>query len=1097
MISSNGCFDSDDMRMLLSGRLTDREADPLEQHLLYCEACLQAARRLPADTLSDVAIDPEPDPGPAWRGAADALIHRFGNLKLAADGLDSGTADSPTPGGVETDELPAAEKYPFLAPATAPGDLGCLGRYRMVRVLGEGGMGLVFQARDVKLARDVAVKVMRPNVSYDARTRERFLREARAMAAVEHDHIVAVHEANEENGVPFFTMPLLRGESLEQRLKRPPRLPIREAIRIARESAEGLTAAHARGLIHRDVKPGNIWLEDPDGRVKILDFGLVYASGADDARLTRYGIVLGSPGYLAPEQLEGADAKPASDLFSLGCVLYRMVTGEPPFQGKDWRALLGASVSIQPPAPSTLDGTIPVELSDLTMRLLAKDPERRPASAADVVVTLTAIEHGLTATPTVPSLTAGTRPAAKSRKWSRRMVGIAAAACLFAAVGFFGTNFNKKIVPIALRLQRDQILPEELAAAGGGNPSKAPVGLIGVLGDSRRKGWDGCNGVACSPDGKLIAGTGRDGRVELWDAGSGKLIRVLVPTRAQGTGAAVAFSPDGKCLAAAIGANLWVWAVSDGWLVFDPSSDAAIRCLAFNPDGIRVATGHDDGRVYVWGLTENKADLERKRYLTKTPLPVAGLAFSPDGTHLAIGTSTARSVENPGEPGQVQLLNVATAKAEVSLEQSDKAGISVAYSPDGKQLVGGGGTAGTIAVWDAASGQLIRLITAHDRLVKSLAFSPDGARLASASYDRTARVWDAKTLEPVLTYTGQRDQVAGIAFSPDGKSVASCGGEGGGVHVWDAATGKDFQPIAEPAGAAYALAQSPDGHTVAVASEVIQLYDVSGVAPVKSPTLDGHKGWIYGLAFNNDGKFLASASDDGTFIVWDVVKGAPAFPPVAARNGALRCVAFSPDGRLLATGHVKNGPIMLWDSRTGERVDMLRGHDDTVRAVAFSRDGRLLASASDDRTVRLWDPAGGNEIRSLKGHTDAVYSLAFTPDSSLLVSGGEDKKVKVWRTADGTPVAFRGDSEGPVTAVAVNSDGRLLSWAGSDGVVRLRELSGTHAGVIRLNPYGAGYSPVFQLCFSADGRHLITANGNSTAYILLRPDAAEKAVAGE
>src|SRR5262249_29408326 len=290
----------------------------------------------------------------------------------------------------------------FLAPPQAPDEIGRLGPYRVLGRLGAGGMGAVFQAEDPSLRRIVALKVMRPDVAADPTARARFLREARATAAVEHDHIVHIFQVNEENGIPYLTMPLLRGESLSARLKAAGGpLPVFEAVRIARETAEGLAAAHEKGLIHRDVKPSNVWLEGSRRRVKILDFGLVREMAADagDSTLTKVGSMIGTPAYMSPEQARNDPVDGRSDLFSLGVLLYQMVTGRLPFRTGSTVAILTSVAIDTPSAPVLINPLVPTALNDLITELLNKRSEDRPASAAVVAPRLAHIVGTLTAVP--------------------------------------------------------------------------------------------------------------------------------------------------------------------------------------------------------------------------------------------------------------------------------------------------------------------------------------------------------------------------------------------------------------------------------------------------------------------------------------------------------------------------------------------------------------------------------------------------------------------------------------------------------------------------------------------------------------------------
>jgi serine phosphatase RsbU (regulator of sigma subunit) len=292
-----------------------------------------------------------------------------------------------------TPPLPPSS-YSFLAPPRGPDEIGWLGPYRILRVLGVGGMAVVFQAEDTQLLRRVALKVMKPDLAVNENFRERFLREARAVGAIQHDHIITVYQVGQENGVPFFAMQLLQGESLEVRLRREGRLAPLDAARIGREIAEGLAAAHAQNLIHRDIKPDNIWLETrPQGppRVKILDFGLVRQQG-NAPHLTQVGLVMGTPTYMSPEQARGRILDVRSDLFSLGIVLYRMCAGRLPFDGADTLATLTALALDQPYPIRELNPEMPPALVSLVERLLAKAKEDRPADAREVIASLRALE---------------------------------------------------------------------------------------------------------------------------------------------------------------------------------------------------------------------------------------------------------------------------------------------------------------------------------------------------------------------------------------------------------------------------------------------------------------------------------------------------------------------------------------------------------------------------------------------------------------------------------------------------------------------------------------------------------------------------------
>ena len=304
----------------------------------------------------------------------------------AMPGIPDATLSSPT--FFETSSGPvsstsASEFGDILSAPIEPDEIGRLGNYRVLSVLGRGGMGVVFRARDPQLNRVVALKVMRPEIARNPQAAERFLREARAAATVKHDHIITIFQVGKEGGVPFIALEFLKGEGLDERMNRERILPHMEVSRIGHQTALGLAAAHAEGLIHRDIKPANIWLEAPSGRVKILDFGLA-RTGQDNVNLTGSGTVVGTPAYMSPEQANGDPVDHRSDLFSLGVMLYRMATGEAPFRGEATLAILTQLAIHVPPPPRSLNSAVPQSLSDLIMRLLEKKPDNRVQSAQDL-----------------------------------------------------------------------------------------------------------------------------------------------------------------------------------------------------------------------------------------------------------------------------------------------------------------------------------------------------------------------------------------------------------------------------------------------------------------------------------------------------------------------------------------------------------------------------------------------------------------------------------------------------------------------------------------------------------------------------------------
>ena len=402
MTGTVNCPPANQLQKLALGLIDESEIESLSGHLLACSRCTETIAGLNAsDTLADALR--------AVPRAAGQLVRRgrskprFAGLPVGRNreqrkrrgyrgiGRGYGRASRGRCLARAIYGIPVGQRA--CPRAYSPNELGRLGPYRVLKLLDSGGMGGVFLAEDEQLQRKVALKIMKPELSVSPEARQRFLREARSAAALRHDNIVTVYHVGEDRGTPWLAMELLEGESLKSRLDRCGKLDVLETVRIGRQIAEAMAAAHSRWLIHRDIKPANIWLEgrghgtgagenEPPTtnhspphslRVKVLDFGLARLD-TDDAQLTRSGFLVGTPAYMAPEQARGELVDLRCDLFSLGCVLYRMLTGKSPFGGKDTMATLTALATHTPPSVRDVESDVPVELDKLVIRLLAKEP---------------------------------------------------------------------------------------------------------------------------------------------------------------------------------------------------------------------------------------------------------------------------------------------------------------------------------------------------------------------------------------------------------------------------------------------------------------------------------------------------------------------------------------------------------------------------------------------------------------------------------------------------------------------------------------------------------------------------------------------------
>src|SRR5580698_8678981 len=429
----SGCPWRDELHQMVLGKVRGTRAQTIAQHVDTCATCLDALRQwIVSDEIVEAAR--------AGRAAGEPTRTMYLPLGRVRDALSTWlvTRDDTYP---DHDALSPslADFKTVLSPPQSADEIGRIADFRVLGLLGIGGMAAVFEAEDTQLKRRVALKILHPAIAARPGSTERFLREARSAAALKHEHVVTIHQVGSQGETPFLVLELLHGETLEDRLVRAGRLSVPQIVRIGREIAEGLAAAHAQGLLHRDIKPTNVWLEGPQppnpvksllrddgqgdsvappgesksslqvesasGRVKILDFGLAKLWAAEP-ETSHAGMLLGTPRYMAPEQVAGDAVDPRTDLFSLGCVLYRMATGRAPFGGSDLLAVLRALACEEPLPLRTLNPQVPRALSDLVDKLLSKSPDDRPATAQVVVGQLRAIEQGLAREQVTPSASA-------------------------------------------------------------------------------------------------------------------------------------------------------------------------------------------------------------------------------------------------------------------------------------------------------------------------------------------------------------------------------------------------------------------------------------------------------------------------------------------------------------------------------------------------------------------------------------------------------------------------------------------------------------------------------------------------------------------
>jgi WD40 repeat protein len=1018
---------------------------------------------------------------------ADALQAQVELHRALAGGTEDGSGVAPV--GAET--LPALS--PGRGEATRPEVPG----YEILGELGRGGMGVVYQARQVGLNRIVALKVILAGTHAGEAELARFRTEAEAVARLQHPNVVQIHEVGERDGLPFFSLEYCPGGSLADRLDGTP-WPARSAAELTETLGKVVQAAHERGVVHRDLKPGNVLLT-ADGTPKITDFGLAKRLDVEQGQ-TQSGAIVGTPSYMAPEQAagKGKAVGPAADVYALGAVLYELLTGRPPFKGTTPLETVLQVLADEPVPPSRLQPKTPRDLETICLKCLHKEPHRRYASAGDLAADLGRFRAGQ------PVRARSTRAWERAVKWARRRPAIAAllALTLFvAALGFGGvlwqwqkTEAARREVAGKAEELEDNLYRTRIALAER-DWTANNLGRMDQLLDAcppRLRGWewdclkrlrsgrlvtlrghtDWVTRVAFSPDGKRLATGCADQTVRLWDTATGRAIHILRGHTGPVRG--VAFSPDGQTVASASDdRTVRIWDAQTGREIraLEGHTDA-VYSVAFSPDGKLLASASDDETAKVWETATGKELFPLRGHTSW----VTRVVFSPDGKRLAT-TSTDQTVK---------VWDLASRRELWTLRGHGGWIFGVAFSPDPEgRYLASAGVDKTVRIWDLGTGQQLCAFRGHTHWVQSVAFSPDGKRLASAGADRTVKLWDVSRLheglgQEVLTLHGHTDIILDVAFSPDGRRLAT-GGFDEVVRIWDATpadgASQEVFTLRGHRGAAYGVAFSPDGKRLASTGHdgVVKVWDAATGREVH--TLEGHTEPVLAVAFEPTGRLLASGSFDRTVRVWDAATGEE-LRPLQWQAGVSASVAFAPDGQRLAAGVEKDAIIR--DTTTGQRLRTFQGHEHMINCLAFSPDGKLLASASDDKTVRVWDVESGRVVHTLKGHLGSVAAVSFSPDGKHLASGSSDQTARVWDLHSGQELlTLRGHTDTIFGVACSPRDGRYLATAGWDTTVKLWDAATGR----ELRTLGGHTDVVNGVSFSPDGKRLASSSDDGTIRV--------------
>lgn len=1022
-----------------------------------------------------------------------------------------------TKGGDWASSLQAAK------PLTAETEISrFFGDYEILGELGRGGMGIVYKARQVSLNRLVALKTI--GSAQLGRTEiVRFRIEAEAAARLEHPNIVSIYEIGEHQGEHFYSMQLIEGGTVaalslpaaSQSADRQQRLIAGCLAKVAR----AIHHAHQRGVLHRDLKPGNV-LIDAAGEPHVTDFGLAKLFH-EDSGLTATTTTLGTPAFMAPEAASGKarQASIGTDVYSLGAVLYALLCGKPPFLGATALETMQLAMESEAESLRAINEAVDRDLEIICFKCLEKEPARRYSSALAFAEDL---ERWLEGEPILA------RPATsgeKFRRWCRRQPRLATSllgtAVLLIVITFVSLAAAHRVNTARKSEQREHqsavLANQNLARANqqlGDTLQRAELQLaedrfkaddvsaaLATLAAIVRRdpsnhiavqrltsallhrdypiptidpitglGWIWT--VELSADGQTLLVLWEDAAakpkrsfVRVWGAVSGNPVSPIIEepdliVRAQ-------FSPDGKkVVTASAGGSIAFRDRGTGQLVQPPLQTKSIpNALRFTRDGLRVMVATADGRVRIWNVT-NAMEVKEWRAHNSA---CADARFNADG----------KMVVTASDRGSVRIWNAATGDEMFGSRSHTNISLnlpvlSVQFSPDDSRLLTVSSD-NAARLWEVNTGALIGEPMRHRGKIWPARFSPDGEQIVTASADHTAQIWSGRTARPMGTRLHHNGALSDAQFSPNGRSLLTASWDNT-AQLWDASTGARLCAPLRHKERVWTVGFSRDGESVVTggADGVAQIWDVRPTA-AREFRID-HKREVSFAGYDRSGRLFATVKDDGTVRVWKAGARQLVTRPLPHPGKVVR-IEFSDDSRYLATAS-EDGKARIWELSSGKLTATLQ-HNGSVQCVRFAPDGKRIVTASIDRTARVWDPESGEPLGSALKHEGWVTEACFSPDGSRVATAADDHCARIWDVRTGelcVPTLLHDDN---VLDVRFNPDGSILATASTDKTARLWSVrtglqvgnSMRHVGLVS------------SVEFSMDGRRIVTASWDGTARV--------------